>query len=68
MCKGTVIQVVPTRFSAKEITMRCGSTSIYGTPIYCEECEKIYEAKPVWEYDDAGDDDRDPNWKFEPAD
>ena len=67
MCKNIVVQVVPTRYSAKEIKMRCGSTSIYGTPIYCEECEKLHEDKPVWQYEDAGEDDLDPNWRFEPS-
>lgn len=67
MCKNTVEQVVPTRYSAKVITMPCGSTSIYGTPLYCEECQKAgAKARPVWEYDDAGEDDLDPNWRYQP--
>jgi len=68
MCKGTVEQIVPTRYSAKVITMRCGSTSIYGTPLYCEEClAEGAKVLPVTEYEDAGEDDFDPNWRFEPV-
>jgi len=68
MCKNMVIQTIPTRFSAKEIKMRCGSTSIYGTPLYCGDCAKAgMVALPVTEYEDAGEDDFDPNWRFEPS-
>ena len=67
MCKNTVEQIVPTRYSTKTITMRCGSTSIYGTPLYCETCQKAgMKAYPVTYYEDAGEDDFDPNWRFEP--
>jgi hypothetical protein len=39
MCDNLVGQTVPTRYSAKVVNVKCGSTSIYGAPIYCGECE-----------------------------
>jgi hypothetical protein len=40
---GKIIQVtVPTKFTAKLIKTKCGSTSPYGSPWLCEQCEKIY--------------------------
>lgn len=39
-CKNKVMQTVPTRYSAKQVEMSCGSTSIYGETLLCEECEK----------------------------
>jgi len=43
MCNNKVIQYVPKGYGYKEVTMKCGSTSIHGTPLYCDECEKRYE-------------------------
>jgi hypothetical protein len=39
MCDNEVIQYVPKGWDYKAITMRCGNTSIRGTPLYCDECE-----------------------------
>lgn len=61
MCNNTVDQTVPTRYSAKVVTMRCGSTSIYGSPLYCDECLKAGAVSlPAYMYEDAGDLDREP--------
>jgi hypothetical protein len=43
MCDNKVLQTVPTRYSAKLVELKCGSTSIYGDRLYCGECEKKYE-------------------------
>jgi len=68
MCENKVEQIIPTRYSAKVLQMRCGSTSIYGEPLYCEACQKRgMRARPVTEYEDAGEDDFDPNWRFDPS-
>jgi hypothetical protein len=56
-CKNRVMQSVPTKYSYKQIELACGSTSIYGTPLYCDECAKVKEVKPVWQYEDAGEAD-----------
>ena len=45
MCDNKLLQTVPTKYSAKLVEMRCGSTSIYGSPLYCTECETKYEAR-----------------------
>lgn len=39
MCNNTLIQYVPKGWDYKGIKMRCGSTSIHGTALYCEQCE-----------------------------
>ena len=67
-CKNTVEQIVPTRYSSKIVVTKCGSTSIYGTPLFCDECAKFEEVLPVTSYEDAGEDDFNPNWRFEPTD
>ena len=42
MC-GKPMQVdVPTKYSYKTITVKCGSTSPDGSPWLCEKCEKIH--------------------------
>ena len=66
MCDKMVDQVVPTRYAAKLVKTRCGSTSIYGDMVLCEECAKVRPNPPAWTYEDAGEDDFDPNWRFEP--
>lgn len=68
MCNNTIEQVIPTRYSAKVIKQKCGSTSIYGEAQYCEECLKAgMRSVPAYLCEDAGDDDRDPNWRYEPC-
>lgn len=39
MCSNTVSQYVTKGWGYKEVVMKCGSTSIHGTPLYCGECE-----------------------------
>ena len=41
-CGKQIEVTVPTRYSAKLIKTKCGSTSIYGDPNLCEDCEKKY--------------------------
>ena len=64
MCNNTVDQTVPCGpfgASCKIVTLRCGSTSIYGSPLYCEECLKAGAvSRPAWTYEDAGDEDFEP--------
>lgn len=38
MCNNKVDQSVPDGFLYKTISMKCGSTSIYGTELRCDEC------------------------------
>jgi hypothetical protein len=45
MCNNTVIQTVPSGYDYKFIEMKCGSTSIYGDELRCEECEN---GGPPW--------------------
>lgn len=59
MCNNKVLQTVPKGpYDAKVIELPCGSTSIYGTPLYCDEClDAGAEVKPAWQYEDAGEED-----------
>ena len=41
-CGKKMKEFVPTRYSYKEITVRCGNTSPYGSPWLCKDCEKIH--------------------------
>jgi len=41
-CRKKIQVSIATRYSGKLITVRCGSTSPYGSPWLCEECEKIH--------------------------
>jgi hypothetical protein len=66
MCNEMVMQNIPTKYSYKTVLMKCGSTSIYGDMVLCEECAKIIPNPPAWTYEDAGEDDFDPNWRYEP--
>lgn len=59
-CGKMTDQVVPTRYSAKIVPTRCGSTSIYGDMVLCDECEKTVPNPPAWTYEDAGDADFQP--------
>lgn len=44
-CQNEVIQTVPKGFSYKEIKMKCGNTSIHGTPLYCDECNARFKKR-----------------------
>jgi hypothetical protein len=60
-CKNRVEQIVPRgQYGLKTIEMACGSTGLDGSPIYCEECQKIYPTLPAYMYEDAGDEDFEP--------
>ena len=37
-CKNRVDQWVPSGWHGKNVSMPCGSTSIHGTPLYCDSC------------------------------
>jgi hypothetical protein len=39
-CKNLISQFVPRGYGYKEIKCVCGSTSIHGTELICEECEE----------------------------
>ncbi len=41
-CNKKIEVPVPTRYTAKLITVRCGSTSPHGTPWLCRKCEEIH--------------------------
>jgi rRNA maturation protein Nop10 len=57
--------VIPTRYSAKVIQMRCGSTSIYGTLNLCRECEdRGVPNPPAYTYEDAGEEDFHPSGEW----
>ena len=61
MCNNMVDQNVPTRYSVKIVTLRCGSTSIYGDTLLCDECIAAgVPNPPAWQREDAGDLDREP--------
>lgn len=66
MCNNMVDQNVPTKYSYKVVTLRCGSTSIYGDMLLCEECAKTVPNPPAHTYEDAGEEDFEPNWRFIP--
>jgi hypothetical protein len=44
-CRKKMEVAVPTRYSYKNITVRCGNTSPHGSPWLCEKCEKINEGR-----------------------
>jgi hypothetical protein len=41
-CGKKITQMVPTKYSYKEVPAKCGQTGLYGYPIFCEECEPLY--------------------------
>lgn len=52
---------IPTRYSAKMVTVRCGSTSIYGDMNLCDNCAAAgIPNPPSYTYEDAGDADFQP--------
>ena len=60
MCNELVEQVVPSGYSCKVITMRCGSTAIDGRMLLCDACAKVRPNPPAWTYEDAGEADFEP--------
>lgn len=44
MCKNKVTQMVPTKYHYKQVEMTCGSTSIYGDTLLCDDCGD----RPPW--------------------
>jgi hypothetical protein len=45
MCNNTLIQYVPNGWGHNAIRMRCGSTSIHGTTLYCDQCEDMFSRR-----------------------
>ena len=41
-CGAKIDQVIPTKYSAKVVTAKCGQAGIHGAPIFCDECEPLY--------------------------
>ena len=48
-CQNKVIQVVPHGFAHREIEMPCGSTSIYGTALWCDKCRDTERVRNIEE-------------------
>lgn len=44
-CGKKIAVSVPTRYSAKIITTKCGATSPWGDPWLCEKCERIHAGR-----------------------
>ena len=44
-CNKQIEVTVPTRYSAKLIKVRCGSTSPHGSPWLCQKCERRHEGR-----------------------
>lgn len=42
-CNNMVSQFVPRGYSYREVKLRCGSTSIHGDVLLCEDCRKAAE-------------------------
>jgi hypothetical protein len=59
-CGKSTTQIVPTKFSYKEIPARCGQTSIRGDMVLCDKCARIVENPPAYTLDDAGEADFEP--------
>jgi len=51
---------IPTRYSAKMVKTKCGSTSIYGDMNLCDACRDVVPNPPAWTYEDAGEADFEP--------
>ena len=47
-CKKKITQIVPTKYSYREVPAVCGQTGIHGDPIFCEKCEELYSDRN-WE-------------------
>ena len=44
-CKNMVSQFVPRGYDYREVSLPCGSTSIHGTSLVCDSCEKKLRAQ-----------------------
>lgn len=44
-CTNTVTQYVPRGYSYREVTLRCGSTSVHGGTLMCESCENANDRR-----------------------
>jgi len=49
-CGKKMQEYVPSGWTYKEITVKCGNTSPDGNPWLCDKCEKIY-ANVNWRYE-----------------
>lgn len=45
MCDNKVFQSIPRNYGHKSIQMPCGSTSIYGNTLLCDECLMAQDRK-----------------------
>lgn len=63
-CGKQIEVTIPTRYSAKLVKMRCGSTSIYGDMNLCEDCQTRVDNPPAYQCEDAGEADFEP-WRLE---
>ena len=45
MCLNKVEQYVPRGYDYVAVTMKCGDTSIHGTPLYCEPCDEANDIR-----------------------
>jgi hypothetical protein len=56
MCNKPITVYVPKGYGVKEVTVRCGNTSPYGTPWLCDDCEQKH-AHRDWrrEAEEAGE-------------
>jgi len=45
ICDNKVSQWVPKGWDYVEVVLKCGNTSIRGTPLYCEECESEFHKR-----------------------
>lgn len=46
-CQNKVTQVVPRGHDYRTIEMPCGSTSIHGTALWCDECRDTQRVKNI---------------------
>jgi len=45
-CENKVAQTVPSGWDYKTVLLRCGSTSVHGDPLECDECRAARKDKP----------------------
>ena len=46
-CQNKVIQFVPHGFAHREVEMQCGSTSIHGNALWCDECRHTERVRNI---------------------
>jgi len=54
-CGKTCSQMVPTRYSYKEVPIRCGETAYDGSQFICEECTRRGVKPRPYDFLDAGE-------------